>query len=319
MKGANPGNQLPKVINMELTSQMMSRAKLADYFESKAMAQLGISQQLMGDVNATDTATGIKAATSQSQLNVQRYYTDFFEYKQRCLTMSLDIAQYVQAKKKDVTIMYTKSDASREFIRLVGTDLLLRNMHVYVVNSQELLRQMETIRSLFINNNTTNASALDLVEIITANSPAALKVKLAEVMQKQESQQQELMNQQQQAQQQQVQIAQMKEQKLDERLDKSNYTKVEVAEILAHSKTKSQLPSENTNTPNALDYAKFNTQSQNDQAKIDTQSDSNTIKREKLSQDKTLKAKELEIREKQLKERARESRNKVRIAKVNNK
>jgi hypothetical protein len=318
MKGANPGNQLPKVMNIELTAQMFSRAKLADFFESKAMAQLGISQQMMGDVNATDTATGIKTATSQAQLNVQRYYTDFFEYKQRCLTMSLDIAQYVQSKKKDITIMYTKSDASREFIRLTGTELLLRNMHVYVVNSQELLRQLEIIRSLFVNNNTTNASALDLVEIITANSPAALKVKLKELMQKQEQQVQAQSEQQQQAIKQQGDIATQKEDRADARNTENNATKKEVAWIQTFNKGTAGLTDQNQdNVPDALEYGKLSAQQQADTGKISVQKESNSIKRDKLIADKALKSRELDLKEKQIKEKAKESKDKVRIAKVN--
>jgi hypothetical protein len=315
-KGANPGNQLPKIINMELTAQMLSRAKLADYFEQKAMAQLGISPQMMGEVKATETKSGIDTAVSQTQLNVQRYYSDFFEYKQRCLTMSLDIAQYVQAKKKDITIMYTKSDASREFIRMTGTELLLRNMHVYVVNSQELLRHMEMIRAMFMNNNTTNASALDLVEIITANSPAAIKAKLAEVLQKQESKEQEQMQMKQQEMQQNAQVAQMQEEKEDARNAEDNQTKKEVAYIQTFktppAKTAPVQPG-----INPIEYDKLSSQVQSNNQKAEIQRESNAIKRDKINKDKSLQERQLQLKEKQLKERNIETKNKVRAAKIN--
>lgn len=318
MKGANPGNQLPKIMNMELSSQMFSRAKLADFFEAKAMAQVGVSPQMMAEVKATETASGIDTAVTQSQLNVQHYYTDFFEYKQRCLTMDLDIAQYVQSKKKDVTIMYTKSDGSREFIKLTGIELLLRNMHVYVVNSQQLLRQMELIRNLFINNNTTNASPLDLVEIITSNSPAAIKAKLEEVQQKNESKEQEMMNQQNKMIEQQGQIAQLKEDKLDARNTENNETKKEVAFISTFGRQKDNQVDENSNdTPDSLEYNKLTSQTQNNIDKSNILKEGNSIKRDKINNDNINKRRELEIKEKQLKQRDKESRDKVRIAKVN--
>lgn len=318
LKGANPGNQLPKVINMELTAQMFSRAKLADFFENKAMAQLGISPQMMGDIAATETATGVTTADNKAQLNVQRYYTDFFEYKQRCLTMSLDIAQYVQANNLDITITYTKSDQSREFIKLVGTELLLRNMHVYVVNSQELLQQLNMIRSMFVQNNTTNASALDLVEIITANSPAAIKVKLAEILEKQEGKEQELVQQQQQQIDQAGKIAEMKEEKLDARNTENNQTKKEVAYIATFNKQLDNLKDTNAdNTPDVLEYNKLANQTQNNNDKLQIQKESNDIKRNKMALDHTLKTRELDLKEKQIKEKSKESRDKVRIAKVN--
>lgn len=318
MQGANPGNQLPKVINLELTSQMFSRARLAEFFEARAMAQLGISPQMMSDVKATETLGGIQQAVSAAQMNVQRYYTDFFEYKQRCLTMSLDIAQYVQANNLDITIMYTKSDASREFIRMTGIELLLRNMHVYIVNSQELMRQLEIIRNLFVNNNTTNASALDLVEIITSNSPAAIKAKLEEVMQKQEQRESQAMEQQQQAINQAGEIAKMKEDRLDTRNTQNNETKKEVAYIQTFNKQSDNLKDTvGSEGPDVVEYGKLAAQTQNNNDKISVQKESNAIKREKINTDRTVKQRELDLKEQQLKQREKETKAKIRVAKVN--
>jgi hypothetical protein len=318
MQGANPGNQLPKQIDLTLTAQMMSRAKLAEFFEARAMAQLGVSPQMMSDVKATETLGGIQTAVTQAQLNVQRYYSDFFEYKQRCLTMSLDIAQYVQSNNKDITIMYTKSDASREFIRLNGTELLLRNMHVYIVNSQELMRQLEIIRNLFVNNNTTNASALDLVEIITSNSPAAIKAKLEEVMIKQEQREGQMMEQQDKAIQQQGEIAKLKEDRLDARNTENNVTKKEVAYIQTFNKQPDNLRDTiGTEGPDLLEYDKLTTQKQNNNDKAAVQKESNSIKRQKIASDTATKNRELELKEQQLKQREKETKAKIRVAKVN--
>lgn len=318
MQGANPGNQLPKQIDLTLTAQMMSRAKLAEFFESRAMAQLGISPQMMADVGGTETLGGIQTAVGQAQLNVQRYYTDFFEYKQRCLTMSLDIAQYVQSNNLDITIMYTKSDASREFVKMNGTELLLRNMHVYIVNSQELMRQLELIRNLFVQNNTTNASALDLVEIITSNSPAAIKAKLEEVMAKQEGREAQAAEQQQQAINQQGEIAKLKEDKLDARNTENNETKKEVAYIQTFNRQANNLSDSDANqVPDSLEYSKLASQSKTNDDKVSVQQESNAIKREKLALDRASKSRELDLKEKQLDQREKETKAKVRVAKVN--
>lgn len=214
--------------------------------------------------------------------------------------------------------MYTKSDASREFIRMTGTELLLRNMHVYVVNSQELLRQMELIRSLFINNNTTNASTLDLVEIMTAYSPAAIKAKLMEVQEKKDSKEQEQMQMMKENQQQQAQVAQMQEDKEDARNQDDNRTKVQVATIQTF-KTPSSASEGQPTGPSPIEYDKLSSQVQSNNQKADIQRESNSIKRDKVNHDRALRAKELELKEKQLKERNIESKNKVRVTKINKK
>jgi hypothetical protein len=320
MKGANPGNQLPKMIDMELTAQMLSRAKLAEFFENKAMAQLGISPQMMSDVAATETAEGTKTAVTQAQLNVQKYYTDFFEYKKRCLTMALDFAQYVQSKKQDVTITYTQSDQTREWVRLTGIELLTRQLHIHVVNSQELMDQMKMIKSLFLNNNTTDASALDLVEIITAYSPAAIKAKLAEVQQKKDQREDGAMTQQQQQIELAQKMAESKEQHADARNTENNQTKKEVAFIGTFNRQPNNLEDTNADqVPDVLEYNKLHQAQQVNAEKMDIARDSNAIKRDKLNRDSVIKDKELALKEKQLKERKLESKNKVRISKTSNK
>jgi hypothetical protein len=316
MQGANPGNQLPKIINMELTSQMFSRAKLAQFFEERCLSQLGVAPQAMAEVKTTETATGINTAVSQTALNVQRYYTDFFEYKQRCLTMDLDISQFVQVQQKDVTISYTKSDQSRVFLKMLGTDLLLREMHVYVVNSQQLLQQLQQIKNLFLQSNTTGATPLDLVEVITANSPAALKVKLKESMDNMEKKEQAQQQNQQQQFQAQLEHDQETENRTDQRNHENNETKVEVAQIAAGAKTKvPPVPATPGSQNSQLDYSKFNAKTQADQQKNDVQQEANEIKREKNTNDKLIQTKQLDLQRQKITAENRRSRANVRVAK----
>lgn len=319
MQGANPGNQLPKVVDMDLSSQMFSRAKLAQFFEERCMSQLGISQQSMGEIDSKDSATGIDTAVQQTSLNVQRLYTDFFQYKQRCLTMDLDIAQYVQSKKKDVTISYTKSDQSRVFLNMVGTDLLLKNMHVYVVNSQQLLRQLQELKSLFLQSNTTGATPLDLAEVITATSPAAVKIKFKETMDAQEKKEQQQQQSQQQQFQAQLQADQEKENRLDQRNKENNETKIQVADIMVNKPDKSDAGQPVQPGNSQLDYSKFNAKTQADQQKNDTQRENNEIQREKNTNDKLLKSKQLDLMEKKISAEDKRTKSNVRVAKVREK
>lgn len=318
MKGGNPGNTLPKAIDMELTTQLMSRAKLAEFFEQRLLAQLGINEQFLGETKATETAEGIKTSVGQTQLTVQKYYTDFFQYKQRCLSMNLAIAQYVQVKNKDIFVSYTNSDQSREFIKLLGTDLLLKDLGVYVVNSQQLLQQMNQLKQLFLGNNTTNATPLDLAEVITANSPAAIKAKLKESFDKQQEQQQKEFEAKQQEIQANQQIAMEKENRLDARNTENDQTKIKVAEIAADSKVASKpVPQTPVSNSNSLDYNRFNSKVQAEGDRTNLQRDNNEIQREKVTNDKLLKSRELDIKQELLKVKNREAAAKVRIAKTN--
>ena len=317
MQGANPGNQLPKMVDMDLTAQMLSRVKLAQVFEQGAMGQYGIAAQFMAQPTSPGTAEGIKTAMDQTQLNVQKFYTEFFQYKKRCLAMNLDIAQYVQSHKKDFTINYTKSDQSRVFIQMLGTSLLMKDLSVFIVNSQQLMKQLETIKQVFVQNNTSGATPLDIVEVITSNSPSAIKAKLKESADKQEQKEQQQMQAQQQQFQAQQEADMEKENRVDQRGHENNETKIEVAQIMANKPPKS--PTTTTQAPdNSLETNKFNAKVATDTRKNDLVAEQNEIQREKVTNQKLLEAKRIELQSKKLQAENKRTKAVVKTAKISN-
>lgn len=318
MRMANGGGQLPREINLELTAQLMSRAKLADYFEQKAYSQLGITPQIMGEVKATETATGVNTAIEQTSLNVQRYYTDFFEYKKRCLSMGLDIAQYVQANNLDTTILFSKSDESREWIKLVGTNWLSRNIGIFMGNSQQVLKFMNDLKGYFLNNNTLDINALDVAEVLKAYSPATIMAKLQEALDRTQQEKQQASQQQQQA----LQIKeQADKQKSDTAVaiaDKSNETKKEVAWIQTFQRQPDNQVDKNAdNIPDSLEYSRFNADQNNNSQKNSIAQQNADIKKTQVDNAKTFKTKELALKEKEQKIKEKKTKADIKIAEVN--
>lgn len=183
---AGAGGYMPKAFNFDDTARMMSRMKLAESFEQMALRQVGFNEYRLGSYAAYSSAGGAEQGRQASYAQTESFFTNFSNYLRRVHEMDLAIAQYVQSQNKDVTIMYTKSDMSRAYIKIMGTDLLTADLEVRVTNSLEYMRQLETLRQLAIENNTTNATISDLAEIITASSPEAIKIKLKEGVAKQQ-------------------------------------------------------------------------------------------------------------------------------------
>lgn len=175
---AAAGGHMPKEIDLDASARIISRLNIAHTFEQMALNQIGFNEYRLGQQSSESTAQGVKQGVTQSFAQTESYFTNFANYLQRCHKMNLDIAQYVQSKQKDFTIMNVKSDMSRAFIKMTGTDLLLSDLHVYISNSQEDIRQLESLRQLAMSNNTMNASFHDLAEVIVANSPAEIMRKL---------------------------------------------------------------------------------------------------------------------------------------------
>jgi hypothetical protein len=165
-------------VDLDESARMMSRLKIAEAFEQFALKQVGITPQRLGSIMASETATGTEQAVNQSYAQTESYFTNFSNYKRRCMQMNLDIAQYVAVNKDEIIISYLNSDMSRAFTKLLGSDLLVSEMGIMVVSSQEIQRQLETMRTLAIQNNTLFNNPVDVYAIVTTNSPAELKVQL---------------------------------------------------------------------------------------------------------------------------------------------
>jgi hypothetical protein len=311
-QGANAGGHFPQVIDLDETSRMLSRAKIAEFFEMQALKQVGITPQRLGNIASSETATGVNQSVTQSFAQTESYFTNFSNYKRRCLKMGLDIAQYVQSKEKDVTITYTKSDLSRAFLKLNGTDLLLSDLHVYVSNSQEDIRQLEMLRQLFMNNNTSGASPLDLATVITSNSPAEIKKQIrvsTDNMNKMREQQSQL-EQQKLDQERELFDKQQENENNQSELDREN--KKEIAYINTFSRQDNNLQDSNLDDmPDLLEYDKFNetintnrTKSQIEQDKLNFKKEEllhkNMIENRKINQKQASDRNKLEIEKKKL-------------------
>lgn len=290
-KGATAaaGGQFPKILDLNLAAQMTSRTNLAQMFKQYALEQVGFNQYRLGNFNQSSTATGIEEGQQRSFAQTESYYTQFYNYLKRCARMNLDIAQYVQSKNQDITINFVNSDLKTSFIQTAGTDITLADLHVYVSNSQEHLRQLEMARQLAMSNNTTGATALDLFDMISMNTPSEIRKRLESSLAKQQEMQEKQLQVQQDASQKQLEAEQLKQAKEDERLDK----KIASEEKMKAWELEAQYNIELMNTDSQP-------QTDTDTSKIDSQNQKNQIANQKRLDDKTLKEKELALKNKQI-------------------
>jgi hypothetical protein len=159
---------------MTTFAEIQATVNIARMIEEQAMFQIGITQQRLGVVQASETATGVQQSVTNSYAQTESYFTKFSNYKKRVLQMNLDIAQFCAATDRDITLSLIQDDMSREFIKMNGIDLLNSQLAIRVFNSQELLRQNELVKQLILRNNTANASMSALAASIYTESPAKL-------------------------------------------------------------------------------------------------------------------------------------------------
>jgi hypothetical protein len=284
---AATGGFLPKVLDLNLASQMVSRTNLATFFEQQALKQVGFNQYRTGDFASSTTATGVQQGQAKSYSQTESYFTNFSNYLRRCTQMGLSMAQYVESQKPTSTFTYTKSDFSRAFITILSTDLLLADLGILVTNDQENARQLEMLRQFAIQNNTAGMSPVDVATMISMNSPSEIKKQLKDSYDKIQAQQAQAQQMQQQQLEQQKQIAdaqlQQKDKQFEELMQNNlDRERIKAGVALINSDTKiGEMPQDNS-------------------AQIDSANQGHDLHRQKLELDKQKAMSDSEYKQKKL-------------------
>ena len=303
-----------QTVDLSEHDKVQALINLAMLVEQQAYQQIGITPQRAGQVQASETATGTTAAVNNSYAQTESYFEKFYNFKKRKLKMHLDIAQFVASREEDITLSYIQSDLGKAFVKINGTDLMLRDLGVYIINSQEAQRQLETIRQLAINNNTTKLPMSKLAAMVSASSPKDLQKMLEQA--EAEMQQQE-QGQQKQAQDMQSQKIKADADEAQKERDNENMNKqldrekdVHVAEIKALGFVSDTANVESaTNDALAQDKLDFEKLKH---AKEMAQKTDEVNKKHSLEQDKLdLKDKELDLKKKELDKKATLERERI--------
>ena len=225
-----------QVLNLEQTQRMMSRIQLANYFKQQAYEVIGITPQRMGQVNSQETATGVEQAVNASYSQTEMYFVQHSEHLMpRVHQMRTDLAQFYHSRRPSVRLSYMTSMDEKINFEMNGTELLARELNVFVstkINHKQILEQ---IKQMAIQNNTAGASIYDLASLVKADSMAEVTHALKAIEEKTNAQRQEQQQHEQQMQEQQIQ-AQQQAQEAKQRfeaeqnmLDRQN--EIQVAEI----------------------------------------------------------------------------------------
>ena len=298
-----------QVLNLEQTQRMLSRIQLANYFKQQAFEIIGITPQRMGQVASQETATGIEQAMNASYSQTEMYFVQHSEYLMpRVHQMRTDLAQYYQSNRPSVRLTYMTSLDEKVNFQMNGTELLSRELNVFVTTKVNHKQVMEQIKQLAIQNNTAGASIFDLAEIVKADSMSEVTHTLKSIQEKTEAQRQQQMQHEEQLQQQQLkaqQKAQEAAQKFEAEqnmLDRQN--QIDVAEIKGAS-----YPAQDINTNEQSDYMEslefLDKKRQQDQEiglkreqeinKNNREAQSLNLKREELNARKEIADKQLQV------------------------
>jgi len=289
-----------QVLNLEQTQRMMSRVQLASYFKQQAYEVIGVTPQRMGQVNSQETATGIEQSVNASYSQTEMYFVQHSEHLMpRVHQMRTDLSQYYHSRRPSARLTYMTSKDEKVNFEINGTELLSRELNVFVSTKINHKTIMEQIKQMAIQNNTAGASIYDLASIVKAESMAEVTHAMKAIEQKTQAQQQQQqmheqqMQQQQLEAQQQAQEAQQRFQAEQKMLDRQ--TQIQVAEIRGAS-----FPGSDVNENQETDYLeslKYLEGKRQDQEALNLKREAENNKNIRENQKMSLKQQELQTRE----------------------
>ena len=172
-RGAVPFNQFG-VYNLSQTDRLKSRMEIAEWAKMKCYELIGITPQVINGPNKYETATGVQQGVNASMLQTEIYFDQFERFKRRALDLHLAVAQQCQEDGKDISVMYTKSDMTRAFLK-IGTDgLSMRHLGVQAISNPKKRQELENFKAYMMQLNTAGGDIYDLASLFTADSMTEL-------------------------------------------------------------------------------------------------------------------------------------------------
>jgi len=254
LKGPSSFNQFTS-LDLTRTKEIQSRYTLAQQMKIECWELIGMSKQRMGNVAASETATGTNTAMQQSYSQTEPLFVAH-EYVMGQLYQGIvDAALYVEGANEESTLSYITSEGQSAFVQVNGADLRLRDLKVFATNRPEDTKMFNEIRALSQAILQNGGSLYDVIELYTTKSQRDMKKTFKDLKDKQD---------------QQVQTEnQQKQQGLEQQQKQAEAAQAQLAQI-------AQMEMENENYQNELDrinrkeVASINALKNNENALADT-------------------------------------------------
>jgi hypothetical protein len=268
MKSPSSFNQFT-ALDLTRTSEIQSRYTLAQQLKAECWELVGMSRQRMGDVSASESATGTNTAMQQSYSQTEPLFIAHEYVLGQLYQAIIDAALYVESAKPESTLSYITSEGESAFVQVNGTDLKFRDLKVFLTNRPEDTQMFNEIRALSQALIQNGGTLYDVVELYTTKSMRDMKKtfkdlrdrQVAQQEQAQQLEQQKLEQQSQQAQaalQQAAQMAQEKQANDDyqKELDRQSREKIAIIQATGFGKVESEDVNENT-VPDVLEMSRL--------------------------------------------------------------
>jgi len=252
----------------------------------------GVSKQRQGAIQQRELVGNVERSVIQSSHITEPLFWTHNLAKKNALTMLLDVAKFAWGSKDSKKLHYMLNDSARMFLE-VDTDFIYADLDVFLSDSTEESRNIESLRTLLQPAMQNGATLLEAAEIISADNFTMIKKKLDEVDKKRE----QMRAAQQEAEQQQAQMEmQIKQEEM--RIDEEDSIRKAQTQIIVEQMKQAGNQEEGPED-NSLDFAKLEAQiqKQKEDAEIKRKQVDEVVRKDKKGE--MQRQQEIEIKRKQ--------------------
>lgn len=163
------------MLNFDETQRLAGRINLSRHFKEQCMEVVGITPQRVGNVMASETATGVQTATANSYVQTEMLFVRHCDWLMpRVHSMRTDLSQYYHSRNPSLRLQYITSTDEKVNFTMNTTGMLSRDVGVYCtteVNSRDILNKM---KAYFESNNTNGGNMHDLGSVLQVDSLAEM-------------------------------------------------------------------------------------------------------------------------------------------------
>ena len=306
--------------NLSYSAQMADRIRLAEFSQRKAYEMIGINPNILQAPAKYETAEGVRQSQEATYAQISEIFENYENYIKSAYELHLSVAQYCQSNKKDITLYYTKSDASIEYLKFTDPEFPFRRLGLIASSDSKKRKELETFKTYLLQTNTLGTDTLEIAKLISSDEFSEV-VEIAKsaqerrmAMEQQQFQQQQALEQQRAENQRVAAEEAWTRQEESKQRDRENILNKERINALGRASDKQS---------NELGFAQINKQ-----ADLAMKTNELNFKNEeavraynqedkKMSQDMALKMEKLKIEAKKVEERMLDRRSKEYVAEIN--
>lgn len=185
LKGASSFNQYAK-LDLSRHNEIRARYELAAALKVECWELIGMNRQRLGSSQASATATSNQNDLVQSFSQTEPYFAAHEYVLNQVYQAILDACQYVEGNKPKSTVSYITNQGEQAFLEVLGQDIKLKDLKVFVTSRAEdqiLLKEFRQLSQAAMQN---GASLYDVSMLYTTNSLRQMQKVFKDLKEKQE-------------------------------------------------------------------------------------------------------------------------------------